>query len=184
MNILHGFQTMKHSRTRNRAPTLIVVSRNPLPFWIRNLVERNLNVWRTRNLRITAGNHIPYFEALKKMQGIFKSTENHIYWLACYIFNYMLRCLDLKNILIWPGFSHFFSRDFFLETTCAPSGSVCACHVAWNLHYAHAHCSLEGAHACNVAWWLKFSSPRRYLPTEEKKIKQRKNWKENQFSGF
>ena len=30
------------------------------------------------NLRITAGNHIPYFEALKKMQGLFKSTENHI----------------------------------------------------------------------------------------------------------
>ena len=78
MNILHGFQTMKHSRTRNRAPTLVVVSRNSLQFRIRNLVERNLNVRRTRNLRITAGNHIPYFEALKKLQGLFKSTENHI----------------------------------------------------------------------------------------------------------
>jgi len=76
MNILHGFQTMKHSRTRNRAPTLVVVLRNSLQFRIRNLVERNVR--RTRNLRITAGNHIPYFEALKKMQGLFKSTENHI----------------------------------------------------------------------------------------------------------
>ena len=68
--------TMKYSRTRNRAPTLVVVLRNSLQFWIRNLVERNVR--RTRNLRIMAGNHIPYFEALKKMQGLFKSTENHI----------------------------------------------------------------------------------------------------------
>ena len=77
MNILHGFkfQTMKDSRTRNRAPTLVVL-RNSLQFRIRNLVERNVR--RTRNLRITAGNHIPYFEALKKMQGLFKNTENHI----------------------------------------------------------------------------------------------------------
>ena len=36
------------------------------------------NVRRTRNSRITAGNHIPYFEALKKMQGLFKSTELHL----------------------------------------------------------------------------------------------------------
>ena len=126
MNILHGFQTMEHSRTRNRAPTLVVVSRNPLQFWIQNLVERNLNVWRTRNLRITAGNHIPYFEALKKMQGLFKSTENHILAIGCCIFNYMLRCLDFKNILIWPGFSHFFSRDFFLNDMCAFWKCMCA----------------------------------------------------------
>ena len=86
----------------------------------------------------------------------------------------MLRCLDFKNILIWPGFSHFFSRDFFLETTCAPSGSVCACHVAWNLHYARAHWSLEGAHACHVAWSLKSGSPRQYLLTEEEKNQTKK----------
>ena len=80
--------------------------------------------------------HIPYFEALKKMQGLFKSTENHILAWLLHLKNstsYML------HILIRPGFSHFFSRDFFLETTCAPTGSVCARHVAWNLHYAHAH---------------------------------------------
>jgi len=74
--MLHDFQTMKHSRTRNKAPTLVVVSRDSLQFRIRNLIERNVR--RTRNLGITAGNHIPYFEALKKMQGLFKSTENHI----------------------------------------------------------------------------------------------------------
>ena len=37
MNMLHGFQTMKHSRTRNRAPTLVVVSRNSLQFRIQDL---------------------------------------------------------------------------------------------------------------------------------------------------
>ena len=51
----------------------------PFNFEFEIFVERNVRcIW---NSRITAGNHIPYFEALKKMQGLFKSTENHI--LAC-----------------------------------------------------------------------------------------------------
>jgi len=39
MNILHGFkfQTMKDSRNRDRAPILVVVSRNSLQFQIRDL---------------------------------------------------------------------------------------------------------------------------------------------------
>ena len=39
MNILHGFkfQTMKVSRNRDRAPILVVVSRNSLQFQIRDL---------------------------------------------------------------------------------------------------------------------------------------------------
>jgi len=49
--------------------------------------------------------------------------------------------------------------------------------VAWNLHYACAHSSLEGAHACHVAWSLKFDSPRRYLPTEEEKNQTKKKLK-------
>ena len=51
----------------------------PFNFEFEIFVERNIR--RIQSLRITAGNHIPYFEALKKMQGLFKSTENHI--LAC-----------------------------------------------------------------------------------------------------
>ena len=51
----------------------------PFDFEFEIFVERNIR--RNRNSRITAGNHSPYFEAFKKMQGLFKSTENHI--LAC-----------------------------------------------------------------------------------------------------
>ena len=51
----------------------------PLNFEFKIFVEQNVRC--TQNLRITAGNHIPYFEALKKMQGLFKSPENRI--LAC-----------------------------------------------------------------------------------------------------
>ena len=46
MNILHGFkfQTMKDSRTRNRAPILVVVSRNSLQFqiWDLSWTERQM----------------------------------------------------------------------------------------------------------------------------------------------
>ena len=153
----------------------------PFNFEFEIFVERNVR--HTRNSRITAGNHIPYFEALKKMQGLFKSTENHI--LACLLHLQLHAPLfRFQKHLNWPGFSHFFSRDFFLETTCAPSGSVCARHVAWNLHYAHAHWSLEGAHACHVAWSLKFGTPAGTFRLKREKIKQRKYWKENQFSGL
>ena len=34
--------------------------------------------------------------------------------------------------------------------------------------------SLQGAHAWHVAWWLKFGTPRRYLPTEEEKNQTKK----------
>ena len=48
MNILHGFQTMKHmcSRTRNRAPILVVVSRNSLKFRFKIFVEWNVRLAR------------------------------------------------------------------------------------------------------------------------------------------
>ena len=61
-------------------PRLLLLFRGiPFNFEFEIFVERNVR--RTRNSRITAGNHSPYFEAFKKMQGLFKSTENHI--LAC-----------------------------------------------------------------------------------------------------
>ena len=43
---------------------------------------------------------------------------------------------------------------------------------------------LEGAGAPHVAWSLKFGFPRRDLPTEEKKIKQRKYQMKKQGIGF
>ena len=142
MNILQGFQTMKHSRTRSRAPTLVVVliMRNSLQFRIRELVERNVR--RTRNLRIIAlaRNHIPYFEALKKMQGLFKSTENHI--LVCLLHLQLHAPLFRiqKHLHLTWFYSFlllsFFSRDFFFWKQHV---RACAHHVAWNLHYAHAH---------------------------------------------
>ena len=86
-----------------------------------------------------------------------------IYWVACYIFNYMLRCLDFKHIFIWPGFSHFFCFLSFLgiffgndtcafwKCMCAPRGmesSLCTCslkfpefwkvqvHATWHVHWS------------------------------------------------
>ena len=76
----------------------------------------------------------------------------------------MLRWLDLKNIFIWLGFSHFFEMlsflDFFFTTRRASSGSAYARHVAWNLQYAHAHWSFPNSRRCHMhaTWHGRWSS--------------------------
>ena len=123
---------------------------------------------------------------LKRSSKVSSKVLKTIYWLPRYIFIYMLRNLDFKNIFLWLGFSHFFAMlyffsFFFLPTRRTSSGSACTHHVAWNLHYARAHRILEGAPARHVACSLKFAGTFRL---KRKKNNQRKYQKENQGVGF
>ena len=92
----------------------------------------------------------------------------------------MLRWLDLKNIFIWLGFSHFFEMlsflDFFFTTRRASSGSAYACHVAWNLQYAHAHWSFpnSGRFHMHATWHGRWSSVPPPGPSDWREKKQPK----------
>ena len=104
----------------------------------------------------------------------------------------MLHWLDFKNIFIWPGFSHFFAMlsflnlffayetEFFWKRMHQPRG-------IWIPHYACAHWSFQNSGRCRCTprgiWSLKFG-PHRDLPTEEKKIEQRKSRMTKQGIGF
>ena len=104
----------------------------------------------------------------------------------------MLRWLGFKNIFIWPGFSHFFAMlsflnlffayetEFFWKRMHPPRG-------IWIPHYACAHWSFQNSGRCgahHVAHGRWSLVPHRDLPTEEKKIKQRKSRMTKQGIGF
>ena len=50
---------------------------------------------------------------LKRSSTVSSKVLKTIYWLPRYIFIYMLRNLDFKNIFLWLGFSHFFAMLYF-----------------------------------------------------------------------
>ena len=101
----------------------------PFDFGFEIFVERNVR--RTRNSRKTAVNHSPYFEALKKMQALCKSTENHI--LACLLHLQLhapLFRFEKHLHLTWFWLFlllSFFTADFVLgNDTCAFWKCMCA----------------------------------------------------------
>ena len=52
---------------------------------------------------------------LKRSIKVSSKVLKTIYWLPRYIFIYMLRNLDFKNIFLWLGFSHFFAMLYFFS---------------------------------------------------------------------
>ena len=124
---------------------------------------------------------------LKRSSTVSSKVLKTLYWLDRCIFIDMFRWLDLKNILIWLGFSHFcaapsFFLSFFLyflpmPTSRTSSGNACARHVAWNLHYARAHWSFQNSGRCTCTprgMLVEVRFPRRDLPTEEEKKQPKK----------
>ena len=100
----------------------------------------------------------------------------------------MLRWLDLKNIFIWLGFSHFFKMLSFLDFFLLRDGRLLEAHapatwhrISWKFLTMYARWSIENSGRCTCTprgvlievsneWFT-----RRDLPTEEEKTTNKEN---------
>ena len=118
---------------------------------------------------------------LKRSSKVSSKILKTIYWLARYIFIYMLRNLDFKNIFLWLGFSHFFAMLYFFSFFFAYESDVIWKRMhpprgIWIPHYACAHWSFQNSGRCRctpLGMFIEVRLPHRDLPTEEQKNNQR-----------
>ena len=172
----------KHSRTRYKEKSLNV-NRDVAATWQTsrsfNHDGKNSEIWPEISVLTLR---------LKRSSKVSSKVLKTIYWLPRYIFIYMLRKLDFKNIFLWLGFSHFFAMLyfflFFLPTSRTSSGSACTRHVALHIPYACADWSFQNSRRfkctprCMVIEVRFVSSG----PSDWKEKK--KNPTENQIIGF
>ena len=98
-----------HSRTRYKEK-LLNVNRDVAATWQTSWsFDRD-----SKNSEIRPENRVLTLR-LKRSSKVSSKVLKTIYWLPRYIFIYMLRNLDFKNIFLWLGFSHFFAMLYFFS---------------------------------------------------------------------